>query len=174
MSDSDMLYDVLIVSQRRDSKVPDGAAAAVLRYMAASRYIRPVNEAVAQDWVEVYCAPDAASHQCFITGTAEGSEPVFKEAVFRWGTVPVALPYGGAADESIYWFIELRGCRYDYVLGDIKNRIKDVAYIRPVVYVRSHEEAPPHREVPPGEERKDLRLKRGAGVGLAGTRVEEF
>ncbi len=173
--DQDRLHDVLIVSANRAQRVTDGAGAALLRFLAVSRMVRPTEEAIAQDWVEVYCAPDASSHEFFMRYGYDGPHPVFKEAVFRWGTEGVPMPWGGDPSDMIYWFVELRGSRFNTVLGDFLNRIRETTHIQPHVLVSDHQEPPPHREVPEGQERKDLRLKRGGGGGgLAGTRVEEF
>ena len=168
------LHDILIVSANRAQRVPDGAASALLRYMAVSRMVRPTDEAVAQDWVEVYCAPDASAHELFKRHGYDGPLPVFKEAFFRWGTEAIPMPFGGEEGAQIYWSVEIRGSHFDRVLGDVLNRIREITHVRPHVLVSPHQEPPPRRVVPEGQERKDLKLKREGAGGLAGTRVEEF
>ena len=174
MDKDEPLYDILMVADNRSIRVPEGAAGALVRYMAAKRIAVPVDEALADTWCEVYSEAGDSAHDAFVKGGYDGPKPVFAEAVVRWGTEGCDMPYGGMEGEQIYFFVEFRGARFDTVLGLFRNKIKDIVYIRPRIFVRSHEELLPHLEVPEGRALKDKRLKKSPSGGLAGTRVEEY
>ena len=166
-------YDVLILSHDTSLRMPDGAAASLLRYMAATQLALPKEEAVAETWSEVYCEPGPASHEIFIKGSYTDPEPVFLELAMRFGKAPAEVDTG-EGPLQVAFFIEIRGARFKEPGGSFRKRLRDLLYIQPQVFARAHEALPPHREVPEGEEPTDKRKKPGAGGGLAGTRVEEF
>ncbi|MGM0575881.1 MAG: hypothetical protein ACQEXJ_09155 [Myxococcota bacterium] len=167
-------HDVLIVPANRQMKVADAAAGHLIRLLAASKQAVPTDEAVAKEWAEVYFEPGPSSHEAFTKGTYEGPEPVFREAVIRWGKRPASLDYG-ANTEKVYFYIEFRGCVFETLAGTFKAKLEDLLYLKPHVFTRPFDSVPPHAEVPEGEEAEDTRLKPSdRGPGLAGTRVEEF
>jgi hypothetical protein len=164
-------YDILLVSE--DGGYPLAAAMPkeILRDLSARRIIKPTDEALGKDWVEIYATPGVHAHEFFIKGTAP-AEPVFLEFVLRFGDIRSALPFGG---DDAWFFIELRGALYEDVRADFFARLGEVMTTRFRAVRRPHESLPPHRE----SERdaiQDNRRRRLSmmATGQIGTSVEEF
>ncbi len=165
-------YDVLVVPEDLNRKIAPAGAAAWLRSFAVSRAALPYEEAIAEEWVEVYCKPGPSAHEPFMKGGYESDVAVFDEVAVRFGTKGVPMPYG-VKDQTIYFFVEFRGCLFKEPMGKFKNRFKDVLLARPAVYWREAEPAPPHREV--GEDEQPVeRKKKEVASGVAGTTTEEW
>lgn len=169
-------YDVLITCEDLNRGVAPRAGEAILRILATRRMLRPVDEAIADKWAEVYCTAAASAHEPFIKGVYEGATPIFHEAVVRFGEQPIEMPFGGPEGQMLTFYIELRGCLFQETMGKFKTQFKDALHCRPAFHVRDYVTPhAPHREVPEDEEPQDRRKKRGsAGVGQSGTRVEEW
>ena len=165
-------YDVLLVPENLDRLIAPRGGEAYMRYLATARVCRPTDEAIAEEWVEVYCQPDASSHEPFVIGGYSSDEPVYLEAAVRLGAKPVEIPFG-VEGQKVNFFIEFRGCIFDTVMGKFLNRFKEILYVRPRVFVREHTALTPHREVPE-DEIPIGKPKSKAGPGNAGTRVEEW
>ncbi len=173
-SDAPERFDLLLIPENPSVRVHDGLAGSVIRYLATTRVLEPVEEALHKDWVEVYCKPGASAHEPFVKGAYQEDAPPFLEACVRWSTPPTEIPTGG--DPILAHFVlEFRGCLFREPLGPFRKKFKDLMRFRPHILVRPHAGLPPHREVAPEDAREETkRLSRGSGGGLAGTRVEEW
>ncbi len=166
-------YDVLVVPEDVGRRIAPRGADAYIRHFAVSRAGIPNAEAVAEEWVEVYCKPGPSAHEPFVKGVYDGEHPVFLEAAIRFGTRGVPMPYG-IEDTEIFFFLEFRGCLFKDPGGKFKNKFKDILAVRPAIFHREHTALPPHLEVPDDEQPKDKRKKKKAGPGQAGTSTEEW
>lgn len=166
-------YDLLIVPQKRGLALPHGSARALVGHIAVTRIGRPVEEAVAEKWVEVYMEPGPSAHEAFIRGGYSDPEPVFLEMAARIGSKPVSLDYGIGC-ESVCVFLEIRGSRFETTSGHFLKKITDIMQVRFDVLRKPHQGLPEHLEVPEDEVPKDKRKRKGAGPGVAGTHVEEW
>lgn len=173
MPKKETLLDLLVVAEDLDRRLAPRCGEALIRNLCTIRIGRPVDEAVADEWAEVYLEPGASAHTAFVKGGYTDEAPVFKEMVFRFGTKPVDMPFGKEG-QQVNFYIEFRGCRFDDMLGSFKVRFKDIMYVKPQIFTRPHEPLAPHREVPEDEQPQDKRKKKRDAGGLAGTRVEEF
>ncbi len=166
------LYDITILSENRSVRLPEGVVGAFIRHGMALQLWKPVDEALAETWGEVYLEPWVASHEMFVKGAWEDARPIFKEAVIRFGSKPVPAPLAGAEAEAAF-LMTFYGCQFDAPLGPFRKKILDLMRVRPAVFTGPHAGVPPRREVPPDEQRKEKK-RRELGPGLAGTRVEEW
>lgn len=165
-------YDVLLLSEKPGFQLTDGAARALLRYMMGKRWVGGIEEAVAQEWAELYLAPGPSSHEMFMSGPADTDEPVFEEMAIRFGKRTVEQPYGGTGPLAFY--MELRGCRFKEPRGIFRKAMLDVLNLRVRAVVRDHEAAPPHAVVPEDELPEEVVKTDRRSGGAVGTRVEEF
>jgi hypothetical protein len=166
-------YDVILVPVNRTQRIAEGLVRSLVRYLAGRRIATPRDEALARTWCEIYFAPETAAHDVFLTGAYTGETPVFQEAAIFWADQPVALDYPGLPGSTFY--LELRGCLFPAPMGHFLTKFGEVTNLRPMVHHRPHAGLPPHRVVPPGEEHVDAKKRGpGAGLGVAGTRVEEW
>jgi hypothetical protein len=174
MSEPDVKrHDVMVVLPNPSTKVGEGIAVSLLRYLAISRVIRPVDEALHVDWTEVYCEPGPSAHEPFVKGVYDGPIPVFKECCVRWGTKPAELDLG-SQKIPVYFFLEFRGSAYDDPLGPFRSKFKEIMRVPPRIGVQEHTELPPHKMVEPEDVPKDKRLKKKVAGGQAGTSIEEW
>lgn len=167
-------YDILLVSQNRGYNVAEQGLKSIINYMQASGFIRVYDEAIAEEWTEVYARVGPSSNEMFVKGAYTGDAPLFHELAIRSGTRPTFIPFGGAPDESCYFWIEIRGALFDELTGRVKNKLKDVLVTRFDYFVRPHEGLPPHAVVPPDEAPIDKKLKKDGPAARVGTAVEEF
>lgn len=170
----DERYDILIFADKPETRVTDQLAGAVIQNIAARRIVRPVDEALHKDFVEVYCDPGPSAHEAFVKGGWHEDEPPYLEALFRWGQAPVDILGNGTL--LAYFFIEFRGARFKDVGGRFRRIFQDVSHFRPRVLAKPHLGIPPREVVAEGDERVQLkrRSRHGSSVGTAGTHVEEF
>lgn len=166
-------YDILILSEKPDFQLADGGVRALLRFMGGKRWISDVEEAVAQEWAELYMKPGPSSHEMFVAGSTDSAEPVFEEMLLRIGPRTVPQPYGG--DEALPFYMELRGCRYHEPRGLFRKAMLDLLHLRVRFVTRDAEPLPPHATVGDDEQPEDPKKRGDARAGGAvGTRVEEF
>ena len=172
MAETNERYDILIVPHNRALKLANGAGGSLIRFMAVTRLAMPTDEAVAETWAEVYCAPGPASHEIFVKGAYTDDAPVFEEMRIRFGKKPIDPGYEGSG--PVYCCIEIRGAAFESPLGSFRRRIQEMLYFRPVVLSRPASGEPfEHLEVPEDEQPKEKK-KKGSDIGRAGTSVEEF
>ena len=122
-------YDLLLVCEDPTRRIAPLGGEALLRAIAVKRLISPYAEAVADQWAEVYCKAGPAAHEAFVRGAWSDDRPLFEEAVIRFGTTPVPIPFG-LEDTEVNFFIELRGCLFEDVLGSFKTLFKDILRTR--------------------------------------------
>ena len=165
-------YDVLITSEKAGYRAPKVAIGTLVRMLALHGFADPVDEAVAENWVEIYFKPSVSSHEIFYKYDYNGPE-VFLEAVMRFEDKKPFFAEYGNTKRPLYWALEFRGCVYQSPLGPFRKMLLEGLNIRVAVDVRPHKEPmPPHRIVP--EEEKPIdKKKRERGSGLAGTDVME-
>jgi hypothetical protein len=174
MSDETPRYDILMVPPQRSMKVGNGAADALIRYLATIRIMRPTDEAIAHTWAEVYGEPGPSAHDAFVMkGSYQSDEALFHECIVRFGTAPCSPGYG-TNTEVIHFYLEFRGCIFEKPAGRFLVKMKDILRFQPDVCTRPHEGLPAHATVSEDEKPKDTRLKRRPLGGPAGTTVEEF
>lgn len=166
-------YDVLVIPSNAGFRAAGNAIRSVVMSLNFRGFAKPVEEAIASDWAEIYCEPGPAAHEVFYERAYTGPEPVFKECVVYAGNEPAELDYG--PPRPVYFMIEFRGCVYKEPLGPFRKLLMDSVNFRASVHVREHAGLKPHRTVAddeaPGEPAKK---KRERGPGLAGTEVEEW
>jgi len=173
MSAPEARFDLAFVSTSRTRAIADKAGADFIRNLAALRIIRPVDESVARDWVEVYCEPGEAAHDPFVQGARPTELAIFKEAVIRFGMKPTALGYGEDTD-SIRFFLEFRGCLYEDVLGGFREHIARLLLLEPELVMRSAHADVGHREVPAAERPVGKSGSSSSKAGQVGVRIEEL
>lgn len=168
-------YDILAVSQNRAYNVVEQGLKSLINFMQASGFVRVNDEAVAEEWVEVYGAAGPTAHEMFVQGPYTSDVPVVLEIAFRSGTRPCRVPYGPAdPDESCYFWIEIRGALFNDITGKTKLKLRDVMATRFDFFVRPHQALPPHLVVPPDEAPIDKKKKKDTPAHRVGTAVEEF
>jgi hypothetical protein len=155
-------------------RVANGAAEALLRYLATTRIINLSDEAIADSWREVYGRPGPAAHDAFVrSGSYSESYEPFVGFTIRFGQKPTVLGYGPQTDE-VCFFVEFEGAAFPEMIGRFRIKVGEILSFTPDVVSRVHTERRPKATVGEDEAPKDRRLKRQFGGGPAGTRVEEF
>jgi hypothetical protein len=173
MSDPEARFDLAFVSTNRGRAIADRAGADFIRNLAALRIIRPVEESVARDWVEVYCEPGEAGHDPFVQGARPTEEAIFQEAVIRFGMQPTSLGYGLETD-AVRFYLEFRGCLYQDVLGGFREHISRLLLLEPELMVRPARADAGHREVPADERPVGKAGSGSSNAGQVGVRIEEL
>ena len=130
-------FDLALVPTHRSRAISDRAGGDFIRNLAVLRIIRPVDESVHGDWVEVYCEPGESAHDPFVKGACPTEEAIFERAVIRFGTKGRALGYG-AETEDLRFYLEFQGCLYDDVLGDFRGRVSRLLLLEPEIVTRAH------------------------------------
>jgi hypothetical protein len=173
MTDPVPRFDVMVVCEDMNMRVAAGTGESWLRQLAVKQIIIPVDESVARSWVEVYMEAGPCAHEPFVKHAYEGEQPVFREAVIRFGNKPVRLPYG-PENQEVNFFLEFRGCVFEDTLGPFKQGFLKTIGKRPTFFVREHRDLSARSRVPPGEEVIEIKKAGGNQGGLVGTRVEEL
>lgn len=164
------LRDLIMTDARPNYRLAPGAAVALIRFLAAKQYVRPVDEAVAESWVEVTFEPGEMSREWLVGCSADA--PPFRQAVLRFGKSARDLGYD-AIPEARPFFLELRGTTATHIQSDVRDKICTILHMRPVHAERVHTALYELPEVPEDERPKDRR-PRIASNAPVGTRVEEF
>lgn len=164
-------YDLLLVPDDGGHVLPDAAARILLRQLALLQLAIPYDEAVAQEWVEIYMKPGVAAHAIFAEGSAPDASEPFLEAVFRFSNRRETPPFGEGPPVAVA--VELRGALHTEVLGTFRQRVADAWQMRIALHVRPHTELPPHRIVSEDEKRA-VTEKKVSSRGAVGVRIEEF
>ena len=167
-------YDILVVSQNRAFNMVEQGLKSLVNVMQASGYFRVTDESLAEEWSEIYAGLGPSSHEMFVKGAYVGSTEVFHEIAIRGGTRPTVVPFGTAADETCYFWIEVRGALFPELTGKLKNKFKDLMMTRCDFFSRPHTGLPPHAVVPPDEAPSDKKKKKDGPAARVGTAVEEF
>lgn len=168
-------YDMLIVSQARDFNLVDQGVKSLINFLATANIMRPSDEAIAAEWVEVYGGPGPTAHEAFTRGAFDSDLQPFIECAVRGGQTYVPLPYGGEKGEKVRFFLEFRGCLWKDLGPKVKNRLGRLLMTRFDIYTRPHAELPPHAEVGEDELPEDRKFARKDRVSMrVGTAVEEF
>lgn len=168
-------FDVLIVSQSRDFNLVEQGMKAVINYLSTSNVLRPNDEAVAKEWVEVHGTPGPTAHEAFTRGGYGGDYEVFKAATVRGGLRYTPMPFGGAPGEEVRFYIAFFGVLWRELSPNFKNRLTRLLVTRIDVFSRPHEGIPPRTEVAPDEQPDEKKFARKDRVSpRVGTAVEEF
>ncbi|MBQ1267497.1 MAG: hypothetical protein IIY06_12200 [Proteobacteria bacterium] len=166
-------YDIMITSERPGYKPPKAAFAAMVNQLAYRQFGVPVEEAVAEKWVEVYFEPGVAAHEIFIEKAYSSPHPVFMEICLKCADKPFNCDYSKTPLRPLYWAIEIRGSRYKDILGSFRKIFQDAFNLRIETAVRDFTNLPEHRSIPV-EELPPEKKKHEKGLGLVGTNVEEM
>ncbi len=166
-------YDVLVVSERAGYRAPNAAIRSMVHTLAFRGFANPVDEAIAQRWVEIYLEPGPAAHELFHEFVYHGPQPIFYDAVLRFEEEAFFADYG-PTKVPLHWALEFRGCLFKEPLGPFRKVLLESLNLRAAVFHRPHQgPLPPHREV--SEEEKPVEKKRRErGAGLVGTEVDEW
>lgn len=173
MSASQERYDLAFVPASRSRAIADRAGGDFIRNLAALRIIRPVDESVAQDWVEVYCEPGEAAHDPFVQGARPTEDAIFREAVIRFGTRPTGLGYGSDTG-AVRFYLEFRGCLYSDVLGGFREHIARLLLLEPELVIRPAAGDRSRAEVAEDERPAERTSSGPSRAGQVGVRVEEL
>lgn len=164
-------YDILLCCPQM--KLAPKAAEAALRNLLVTKIGVPIDESVADEWVEVYCEAGPAAHEAFVKGGYDGPLPVFQALTFRFGLQSESAPFG--TENKLNFWIHFQGAVFDACIGRFVKKIQDIIYTQPTMLTRPHQGVLPHRTVPDDEMPKVNRRKRTTDQGMrAGTRVEEW
>ncbi len=166
-------YDVVITSERAGYKPPKAALAAMVQQLAFRGFASPVDEAIAENWTEVYFEPGPSAHEIFIEKSYTSEEPVYKELVLRVSDKPFFCDFSQTPKRPLYWSIELYGSRFVDPLGAFRKLFLDAFNLRIAVCSTDAGPIPEHKTVSE-EEQPIEKKKRERGLGIAGTDVEEM
>ena len=166
--------DLALVAPQRGMRVANGAAEALIRYLATTRIVILSDEAIADSWREVYGTPGPAAHDAFVRsgGFSEDYEP-FVGFTIRFGQKPASLGYGTQTG-NVCFFVEFEGAAFENLIGRFRVKVSEILSFTPDVVSRAHTKRRLKATVSEDETPKERRLKRQFGGGPAGTRVEEF
>lgn len=168
-------WDLLLVSQNRALNIVEQGLKPLVNYLQASGFARVYDEAVAEEWTEIYCKLGPSSHQLFVTGSYSGDPEVFKEIAIRGGTAPTLMPFGRShPEETCYFWIEVRGALFKDFTAMFKRKLKEAMVTRFDLFTRPHTELPPHAEVGEDEVPIDKKKKKSGTSQRVGTAVEEL
>ena len=165
-------YDVVITSERAGYKPPKAALGAMVQQLAFRGFANPVDEAIAENWVEVYFEPGPAAHEIFIEKEYNSAEPAFKEIVVKVYDKPFVCDFSETPKRPLYWAIEIRGSRFKAPIGSFRKLFLEAFNLRIAVCSCDAQPMPPHRIVPE-DERPVEKKRRERGAGLAGVNIEE-
>jgi len=166
-------YDIIITSERAGYRPPRAAVAAMVQQLAFRGFAKPVDEAIAEKWTEIYFEPGVSAHEIFIEKAYESDIPVFEELCFRFSEKAYFCDYTSTPQRPLYWSIEIRGCRFTNPIGVFRKLFIDAINLRIDVAHRDFTALPPHAVVPPDEVPVEKK-KRERSSGLAGTEVQEM
>ncbi len=166
-------YDIIITSERPGYRPPRAAVGALVQQLAFRGFAKPVDEAVAEKWTEIYFVPGVSAHEIFIEKAYESDIPVFEELCFRFSEKAYFCDYTANPQRPLYWSIEIRGCRFTNPIGVFRKLFIDAVNLRIETAHRDFTALPPHAVVPP-EEVPVEKKKRERSTGLAGTEVQEM
>ncbi len=168
-------YDLLLVAENRSFGLVDVGTRSVMNFLLANGVMKPTDEAIAKEWVEIYGDAGPTAHEAFTRRGYTGVYDTIREIVVRTGKREIPLPWGPAKGQRIKFFIEFRGALWDQFDARFKNKLQRVLYTRPEVFVREHTELPPHVVVPDDEQPDEVKFKkRDNTTHRIGTAVEEF
>ncbi len=142
--DTDQRHDVVIVPTNQGFRLSDAAAKSIILNLATKYWIRPVDEVIAEDFVEVYCTHGPSSHEVFTPTTYDMEIPVFLEAAVYFGREAANLDYDGGL--RVWFYLEFRGCVFKEPLAPLRTLFKDNFNIRIKTHHRLHAGLPPRRE----------------------------
>lgn len=165
-------YDVLLVSERGGYKPSRSAIGTMVHQLAYRGFAAPVEEAIAEKWLEIYFEPSVSAHEVFWEKAYTSGEEVFEELVLRVEDKAFFAEYGDIK-APLYWSIEFRNCLFEEPLGHFKKLFLEALNLRLHVVSREHKGLPPHRVVAEDEVVVEKK-RRERGAGLAGTHVEEL
>lgn len=166
-------YDIMITSENAGYRPPRAAVVSMVQQLSFRGFAKPVDEAVAEKWTEIYFEPGVSAHEIFIERAYESDIPVFKELCLRFSEKPFFCDYTSTPKRPLYWAIEIRGCRFTNPLGAFRKFFIDALHIRVDVAQRDFSSLPEHAVVP--EDEKPIeKKKRERGAGIAGTEVQEM
>jgi len=168
-------FDLLIVSLDRTFSTVEHGTKALVNYLLASNIIRLTDEAIAQEWTELYGGPGPTAHEAFTRGAFDSDLAPYIEVAIRTGKRYIPMPYGGGKDEQVRFFIEFRGVLWKDLAPQFKNRLARLLTTRLDIRTRPHEALTPHREVGADELPEDVKFARKDRASpRVGTTVEEF
>lgn len=172
MSEEKERYDLLLCYENRMTKVIPNMVASLVRYLNGNGIIQQGEEAISEEWTELYFKPGASSHLPFVPRGYDGPQPVFYELVICFGNKGSPMPYG---DEGIiYFYIEFRGCLFSEIHGSFRKKLNEFTQLRIATFSRKHIGLPPHKETTIQKVSQSEVKDSGSKGGAVGTRVEEW
>lgn len=143
--DEKQRYDVVVVAANTGFRLANAAAQSIILNLATKYWIRPADEVVGEEFVEVYSGVGPSAHEIFTPMAYNIEIPVFLEAAFYFGQQSVQLEYG--AGLKVWFYLEFRGCVFQEPLGPFRKLFKEQFSTRIKTYHRPFVELPPHRVV---------------------------
>jgi hypothetical protein len=143
--DDKQRYDVAVVAANVGLRLADAAAKSIILNLATKYWFRPTDEAVGEDFVEVYGGPGPTAHEIFTPMAYDIEVPVFHEAAFYFGQQAVELKYG--AGLKVWFYLEFRGCVFREPLGPFRKLFKEQFNTRIKTHHRPFTALPEHRAV---------------------------
>lgn len=163
-------FDVLVVPRNRTQQFTPKAIKGLVNWLTFNQ-VGAIDEVIEQGdgWTEIFFTADITAHAIFEEGPAPEPQPTFLEGVIGYGRDGHQLDYG-VTDASIRFYLELRGCLYEWPSDDLLERLDQMLYLRPESYRREHLGLPPRPEPGP---RKRTRAEPHVEM-RAGTIVEDL
>lgn len=145
--DTSKRYDLIILAKVNGFRLSDGMARSMILNLATEQWLKPFDEAIDENWVEVYCNPGPSAHNMFTRSTFDDTIDVFEEAAIYFGQQAVEIEYG-SKPFKVYFYIEFRGCLFNKVHGDFRKRLTDAFNLRGARFLsRKAQDIPPRRDV---------------------------
>ena len=163
-------YDLALVATSRSMRVSPQGVRSLVTAMSAHGQVRAIEMTRAEEWEEVHGAPGELAHTVFYAGERMDDLPLFEEFGLRFGATPLELGYG--IDEPVFFFLEFRGARFNFVTQEFLERMDSILHAHPEVVSQVHTGVRP-RDVD-GEPASPEKKKQRPDPGRAGTRVEEL
>lgn len=172
MAEDTPRYDILIVGQRRNQRIPEQTVRALIQNMTFAGIATTQENVALDNATEVYLVPSHSAHEAFLQGAFKGAPPVFVEAVLRFGDAPATHTYQGKEIEAVF-HLEFRGCLFQAPNPRFRKMLKQSLNIRAEVFTQAHQGIP-ERPQPVTQADGPTAAAQGPEVGLARTRVEEI
>lgn len=168
-------YDVLIVSENRSFNIVEQGTRALVNHLIAKNIARVSAESIAKDWCEIYGGPGPTAHEAFTLGGFDSDHAPFLEVAVRTGTKFTTMPFGGAKNEGVRFWIEFRGVLWKDLAPRFRNGLTRLLATRLEVLTRPHAGLAAHAEVAADEVPEDVKFARkDRATPRVGTAVEEY
>ncbi len=142
-------FDVLVVPRNRAQQFTAKAVKGLVSWLTFNQ-VAELDEVIEQGdgWTEIFFHADITGHAVFVEGPAPEPQPTFFEVVVAYGREGHLLEYG-VTDAPVRFYLEFRGCLYEWPSDELLERLDQMLYLRPESYRREHEGLPERAEPGP-------------------------